>query len=488
MSRVPDDRIRCLVDAPVHTDGRFVLYWMTAHRRPTHNFALDHAVDVARRHGKPLLVLEALRADHPYPTARVHAFVLDGMRENAEAFARAGIRYYPYVETERGGGKGLLEALAAHAVAVVADDSPAYFQPRMLAAAATKVQVGMEAVDACGILPLAATDKAWPTAYAFRRFLQRTLPERLGERPRTRLAKEASAPASVPQSILRRWPAATRAILDRTPKALAALPLDHEVAPLDLPGGPRAARRRLTAFVQDVLPRYIDERNQPEAHATSGLSPYLHFGHVSTFEVFDAIRAEEDWTEDDLSARADGRRAGWWGMRPSAEAFLDQVITWRELGLNGARYLPEAGSFDYLPPWARESLEAHATDPRERVYSRDDLEGAATDDPIWNAAQRQLRREGVIHNYLRMLWGKRVLTWTEHPREAWRLLFDLNDRWALDGRDANSISGIAWCFGRYDRPWAPRRAVFGVVRCMTSASTRRKLRLEGYLSRFGAAR
>ena len=97
----------------------------------------------------------------------------------------------------------------------------------------------------------------------------------------------------------------------------------------------------------------------------------------------------------------------------------------------------------------------------------------------------QLRQEGRIDGYLRMLWGKRVLAWTPHPREAWRILFALNDRWALDGRDPNSVSGIAWCFGRYDRPWAPRRPIYGAVRFMSSTNTRRKLRLGGYLARFG---
>jgi deoxyribodipyrimidine photo-lyase len=104
---------------------------------------------------------------------------------------------------------------------------------------------------------------------------------------------------------------------------------------------------------------------------------------------------------------------------------------------------------------------------------------------VWNAAQRQLREEGRIHNYLRMLWGKNVLAWTRSPEEAARVLVELNNKWALDGRDPNSYTGIFWVLGRHDRPWGPERPVFGKIRYMTSANTKRKLKLGSYLDRFG---
>jgi deoxyribodipyrimidine photo-lyase len=105
---------------------------------------------------------------------------------------------------------------------------------------------------------------------------------------------------------------------------------------------------------------------------------------------------------------------------------------------------------------------------------------------VWNAAQRQLVREGRMHNYLRMLWGKKILEWTSHPREALAVMIELNNRYALDGRDPNSYSGIFWVLGRYDRPWAPRREIFGVIRYMSSDSTIKKLRLKNYLRTYGA--
>ena len=119
------------------------------------------------------------------------------------------------------------------------------------------------------------------------------------------------------------------------------------------------------------------------------------------------------------------------------------------------------------------------------TYDAATLENAATADPLWNAAQNQLRRDGWMHNYLRMLWGKKILEWTGTPQEALAVMIELNNRYALDGRDPNSYSGIFWVLGRYDRPWGPERPVFGTVRYMTSDSAARKLRLKGFLKRYG---
>jgi deoxyribodipyrimidine photo-lyase len=173
-------------------------------------------------------------------------------------------------------------------------------------------------------------------------------------------------------------------------------------------------------------------------------------------------------------------------MGRSAEAFLDQLVTWRELGLNAAVHLPGHETFGSLPDWARRTLAEHASDRRPHVYSLSALDGGHTHDALWNAAQRQLREEGTIQGYLRMLWGKKVLEWSPTPEQAAEALIELNNRYALDGRDPNSYSGIYWCFGRYDRPWGPRRSVFGTVRYMSSANTARKLRLAEYLERFGS--
>jgi deoxyribodipyrimidine photo-lyase len=189
-----------------------------------------------------------------------------------------------------------------------------------------------------------------------------------------------------------------------------------------------------------------------------------------------------------LGARARGERTGFWRMHPSSEAFLDQLITWRELGFNQCTHERDYQSFASLPNWAQKTLTEHKNDARPQLYTRAQLEAAQSHDPIWNAAQRELVQEGRIHNYLRMLWGKKILEWSQAPEQALATAIYLNDRYALDGRDPNSYSGILWCFGRYDRAWGPVRPIFGTVRYMSSANTAKKLRLTKYLAKYGEQR
>ena len=123
--RVPPDRIRPANDAPVRPERAYVLYWMVASRRTRANFALERAVELALELARPLIVFEPLRVGYPMASDRLHAFMLQGMADNARAFARTPARYFPYVEATPGEGRGLLEALAANADAVVTDDAPA---------------------------------------------------------------------------------------------------------------------------------------------------------------------------------------------------------------------------------------------------------------------------------------------------------------------------------------------------------------------------
>jgi deoxyribodipyrimidine photo-lyase len=286
--------------------------------------------------------------------------------------------------------------------------------------------------------------------------------------------------------VLRRWPAASVQNLEDLPSLLAQLPIDHSVAKLPDLGGQQQAQKRWRDFLWERLDRYGDDRNHPDRPGASGLSADLHFGTLSAHQVVTELLQKEDWSPGRCGRKADGKREGWWGLNPSAEAFLDQVITWRELGFNACSHRADYQRFSSLPDWARATLRTHESDPREHIYSRHQLENSATHDAIWNAAQRQLRREGRIHNYLRMLWGKKILQWSRTPRQALATMIHLNNKYALDGRDPNSYSGIFCVLGRYDRPWGPERPIFGTVRFMNSKNTARKLALRNYLETYGS--
>jgi deoxyribodipyrimidine photo-lyase len=475
-----------LNQAGVNPKGRYVLYWMVAARRVRYNHGLQRAKEMALEMDRPLLILEALRVGYEWASERLHRFIMQGMADNARRLARYPMHYYPYVEEKPGQGKGLLAALAKGSCLVVTDEFPCFFIPRMQKSAAGQVKVRMEAIDSCGLMPLGATEKAFNTAYSFRRFLQKNLPEHLDHPPMPDPLQGArlKPPPKLPREITRKWPPASAAMLKGGSGFLDRLPLDHSVKYASLKGGSGAAEAALTEFISHKLEQYED-RNQPSASVTSGLSPYLHFGHISPHQVFEELVRNQGWMPFRLSRRTRGQRQGWWGMSAPAEAFLDQLVTWRELGYVFCWHRPDYDQSESLPLWAQETLAEHAPDPREYLYNLEDFARARTHDPLWNAAQNQLLQEGIMHNYLRMLWGKKILQWSRTPAQALATMIELNNRYALDGRDPNSYSGIFWCLGRFDRAWGPQRPVFGKVRYMSSRNTARKLKVTEYLARYG---
>lgn len=481
---VPPARIRTRNKAPPHPGRDFVLYWMIAYRRTRSNFALERALEWARELGKPLIILEALRCDYPRANDRFHGFVIEGMAHNARALSTSQTAYYPYIEPRVGAGKGLLTALADCACIVVTDDYPAFFLPHAVDGAAAQLDVLLEQVDSNGLQPMRVPDRDFPTAHSFRRFLQRELTSHLNQFPSAHPLAGADLPTMKLQpDITDRWPPTPSQTLEDPDDLIASLPIDHKVGRVETRGGASAARETLNSFLSR-LSQYAEHRNHPDDEATSSLSPYLHFGHISAHEIFTAIARHEDWNPGRISSDTSGKRSGWWGMSESAEAFLDQLVTWRELGFNMCSHRDDYLSYDSLPEWARTTLADHAGDPREHIYSLAEFEAAQTHDPIWNAAQTQLLREGRIHNFMRMLWGKKILEWTPSPRQALDVMVHLNDKYATDGRDPNSYSGIFWVLGRYDRAWGPERPVYGKIRYMSSENTVRKLRVGEYLERY----
>lgn len=505
-------RIRQANDRSPNTSGQFVLYWMQMFRRLHANHALDHALQLCREWGKPLVVYEGLKLNYPWASDRHHTFILQGMRDNAEAAKRLGVSYWPFVETPSDPGHGLLKKLAARACAIVTDDYPAFITPAHNRAIANRCDIPVILVDSNSIVPLSLLGEPVPSAAVLRRRIHKLFVEAWNNRARN----EPDVPKSASNQIdppFNPWnPQQDIASF------IAKLPIDHSVpAVSSVAGGSGAGQALLNQFIAHKLPRYSQERNyptDPARSAASGLSAHLHHGHLAIQEVVKAALGP-DWTPAEINWRVQGQRNNFLCSNPNVNEFLDEAITWRDVGYqwHWSRYASRTAmlssatnqswstntwpqfnfeTFDFspggertldavLPAWAQTTLRNHEADRREYLYELDQFEAADTHDPLWNAAQRELVFTGRIHNYLRMLWGKKVIEWTKTPAEADAVLEHLNNKYALDGRDPNSYTGILWCFGLFDRPWYPERAIFGTIRYMSSENTARKFKLSGYL-------
>lgn len=479
-------RSTTLNNKEIHSDRQYVLYWMTSSRRMTWNFALDYAVAEANRLQKPLLIMEPLTLDCRWSSRRFHQFIVDGMKEHSEVCRKSSVAYYPYVESQSGEVTKLLDLLAVNACTIITDDFPCFVLSE-LKQFARRFNVRSVAIDSNGILPMTCAPKMFTTAYSFRRFLQKELRPHLLTYPSVngleQLVDRCSCKDLVDEKILSNFPAINLLKNTDLSSFLDELPYQSTVNPVTRNGGTSAAVETLSQFLEIKLSSY-GERNHPDNDVQSHLSPYLHFGHISSHEILYRVLEKVSFNVLQLSEKATGQRQGWWNLPEEIEGFLDQLITWRELGFNMCSREIDYAKYETLPNWALKTLEEHSSDHRSELYTLKQLENADTADSLWNAAQSQLLKEGVIHNYLRMLWGKKILQWSPSPREALSRMIHLNNKYALDGRNPNSYAGIFWILGRYDRAWGPERPIFGKVRYMTSENTRRKLKLSNYLAKY----
>lgn len=470
----------------INSDGEFVLYWMQISRRFHYNFALEYAVERANELDKPLLILEAFSCDYPWATDRSHTFMMQGMKEHLDEARSRQLNYVSFTERKAGEYDELLNKLAEEACMLVTDEYPVFIMKERNKRYPEELDIPYITVDSNGLIPLGLTDKDPYSAYFFRKIMQKHFVEAF-----------TNPPAQSPLDLLENqnkidfgpllpddFPDSEEALND-IPAFISGLDIDHSVKPADMNGSRAAGLGKLGHFIRHGLLEYDEERNDPDAEKTSGLSPWLHFGKVSEYEIVRAVLEHQPkgWDLDKITFNK-GSTGGFFNGNTNIDSFLDEVITWREVGFHFAHHRDDYDKFDSLPDWALKTMEEHRDDPREWIYSYEELAQSKTHDEIWNAAQTQLREDGIIHNYLRMLWGKKVIEWTPDPETALEYLIDLNNTYAVDGRDPNSYSGIFWCFGRFDRAWQ-ERPVFGKLRYMTSDSTRRKVKLKQYLRRYG---
>lgn len=448
------ERIRALNEAPMRPRADYVLYWAQMNRRVDANHALAAAITKANELGLPVLYYEGLTCGYPEANDRMHTFILEGVTETARRLASRGIGYCFYLRRRRNDPDDILYRLAANAALLVTDDYPTFIAARHNASVPAKIGIPYLAVDSSCIVPMSLLAKREYAAYTIRPKIKRLLPQYLTPFREPEVAVRWSAGA--PQ-----WH--TEVSDAAIPSLVASCEINHEVKPsLSYAGGRLAAEVALRHFLESNLRRYARERNEPSAHATSNLSPYLHFGMISALEV--ALAAKRHAEEHKLIA----------------DEFLEELIVRRELAFNYARHAARPDSLANLPDWARLTLLKHARDQRDPQYGRCDFEKGLTHDPLWNACQKEMLLRGKIHGYYRMYWGKKIIEWSPTCQDALETMVFLHDRYALDGRDPNTYTNILWCFGLHDRPWQ-ERPIFGMIRYMSYDGMKRKTSVDAYL-------
>lgn len=468
------------------SEADYVLYWMQSSRRFHFNFGLEYAVSWANKLDKPLLIYEAFSCHYQWATDRSHTFMMQGMKEHLDYAAENNLNYITFCEKESGQIEEMFMEICNRASIVISDEYPVLIINKNNQKYSVKIDVPYITVDSNGIIPLGVTAKDPYSAYFFRKIMQKHFVEAYTHPPKKKPLKDLENCHKIEglAMIQKKYPDGKQALSD-IPSFISGLDIDHSVKPVDWQGTRDAGLGMLRHFIQNNLFDYAEKRNHPDEQKTSRLSPWLHVGKVSAFEVVRAVfgHQPEDWRLDKITYN-NGSTGGFFNGDSNISKFLDELITWREIGFHFAHHRSDYDQFKSLSDWARNTLNAHRGDSRKWNYSYYELAEAKTHDELWNAAQTQLRKEGIINNYLRMLWGKKIIEWTPDPETALKYLIDLNNTFAIDGRDPNSYSGIFWCFGRFDRAWQ-ERPIFGKIRYMSSERMRKKVNVKQYIDQYG---
>jgi deoxyribodipyrimidine photo-lyase len=432
--------------------GKCVVYWLQLAQRVLDNPALEVAIAAGNALELPVVAYFSVIPNYPNANLRHYHFLHQGLHDLAAGMAERGVGFAVRRPTDGDTLEAFLEEVEA--AMVVGDENVCREPERWRKALAGKLRIPFLTVDADVVVPSAIFNRSFVLLHHFRPKLQEQLPKWLVPLDKFSPQKEWKRKVSTYNL--------SRDITEGFTK------LDRSVGPVDsLTGGTRAALTRLREFTEKQLRDYDEKRNHPEMRGTSQMSPYLHYGHISPLTIALAVR----------DAVATGLAS-----EETANKYLDELIGWRELAVLFCRHNPNYDNWECAEPWARRTLLEHASDPRPWNYSLAQLERAETHDELWNAAQREMVRDGWMHNYMRMYWAKKILEWSPNPATGFEWAVILNDRYELDGRDPNGYAGIAWAMvGKHDRPWFDR-PVFGLVRYMSGESTGKKFDSQRYIA------
>ena len=426
-----------------------ILYWMSREQRINDNWAMIFARQTARERKELLLVLFCLVPKFLNAASRSYAFMLRGLEELSLNLAEQGIPFHLLLGDPAEKIPEFIDACRAGVL--VTDFDPLRIKRQWKDTVAKSIGIPIYEVDAHNIVPCwLASPKQEFSARTLRVKYRRILEDFLDEFP-----EQVGYPIFRDAAITAiDWEAAGHFVQ-----------VDHPAPEVrGVKPGEAAAYGQLRCFLENKLPRYHLDRNDPTLDGQSGLSPYLHFGQISAQRLALAVRK--------ASVPAEAKAA-----------FIEELIVRRELSDNFCFYNPDYENVRGLPAWAQATLNQHRGDMRAWQYSLPQFEAAKTHDDLWNTAQMEMVKTGKMHGYMRMYWAKKILEWSESPEEALRIAVSLNDRYELDGRDPNGYAGCAWSIGGlHDRPWQ-ERPVFGKIRYMNENGCRRKFDVDGYIEK-----
>ena len=426
-----------------------IIYWMQRDQRAGDNWALIFAAELAESRNEPLIVLFNLVDEFLEAGFRQYDFMLRGLEEVEESLQKINIPFYLTTGDPSEEISEFIEETKAGVL--VSDFNPINIVRKWKSEINKKINIKFYEVDAHNIIPCwAASPKQEYAAYTFRPKVNKALDQYLEEFPRLSKMNHNSVKTGKID-----WE-----------KIRKNLKVNFDIKPVDwiTPGG-KAAKSKLKYFLNEKLKYYDEFRNDPSKDAQSGLSPYLHFGQISAQRIALETQPFIEYKE-------------------SQKAFLEELIVRRELSDNFCFYNSNYDNLKSFPDWAKETLDKHKEDEREKIYTLKELETAQTYDDLWNASQIQMMREGKMHGYMRMYWAKKILEWTNTPEYAMKAAVYLNDKYELDGRDPNGYAGIAWSIGGvHDRAWT-ERPVFGKIRFMSYNGAKRKFDIGKYIDKY----
>ncbi len=451
---IQPERIQLLNQKPIQA-GSYVLYWMQNAQRSEYNHALEYAISKANELSKPLVVVFALMDNFPEANVRHYWFMLEGLQDVEQQLAKRKIQFI----LQHGRPVEVVTQLAKSACLVVTDRGYLRILKSWREDLAAQINCLLIQVETDVVVPLeVVSDHA--------EFAARTIRPKITKQLEKYLVPLKEVPVKQNSLGLLKLGFLKQGLdLSDISKLIASLKLNHDVRPVDrfFRGGNTEAKAVLNSFIEKRFSAYTQNRNQPQADDTSYMGMYLHYGQISPLYIARQILQQ-------------GRG------QANIESYIEELIVRRELAMNFVNFNKLYDSFEGLPAWAKKTLQEHQKDKREFLYSLEQLETAQTHDPYWNAAMNEMRFTGYMHNYMRMYWGKKILEWSKTPQEAFMTALYLNNKYFLDGRDANSFTGVAWCFGLHDRPWG-ERAVFGMVRYMNAAGLERKAKPKEYVKK-----